>query len=205
MQLSYPPAQMRQSVTGVENKTMHDVHSPGQIERILLEENGTGPEKPPNGNSFKNITVLRGGNEQGTLFLLRAQFFLTYLPPIEAAGPSAEGKKKAVTLPLKVPEPIRPTRSTKSESPPNGTHLSNEHINKNGPEEKKEVVEKTITRSRSPAIEPSRSNPRRLLSKVAGSASPVGETHPGDRQKDKKVLEEQKAPATRKRRATRKR
>ena len=204
MQLSYPPAQMRQSVTGVENKTMHDVHSPGQIERILLEENGTGPEKPPNGNSFKNITVLRGGNEQGTLFLLRAQFFQSYLPPTEAAGPSAEGKKKAVTLPLKAPEPTRPTRSTKSQSPPNGAHLGNEHIDKNGPE-KKEVVEKTITGGRSPAIESSRSNPRRLLSKVARSASPVGETHPGDRQKDKKVLEEQKAPATRKRRATRKR
>jgi len=184
---------------------MHDVHSPGQIERILLEENGTGPQRPPNGNSFKNITVVRGGNDLGTLFLLRAQFFLAYLPPIEGAGPSAEGKKKAAATPLKAPESPRLTRSARSKSPPNGTHLSNEPIDKNEPEEEKEeVVEKAIIRSRSPVIESSRSNPPRL-SKITRSASPVGETHAGDRQKDKKVQEEQKTPVTRKRRATRKR
>jgi hypothetical protein len=73
---------MRQSVAGVEDKIMHDVHSPGQIERILLEENGTGPEKPPNGNSFKNITVLRGGDDLGTLFFSS----VTILPSIPTAN-----------------------------------------------------------------------------------------------------------------------
>ena len=229
MQLSYPPAQMRQSVDGVEDKIMHDAQSPGHIERILLEENGMGPEKPPNGNSFKNITVVRGGDELGTLFLLRAQFFQTYLPPIIGAGPSAESKK-AAPLPPKAPESTRLARSTRSKSPLNGTHLSNEHMDKNGSkeeeeekeekeereereekEEKEEVVEKTIIRSCSPAVGSLRSNPRRLASKIARSASPVGETHPSDKQKDKKdkkdkkMPEEKKAPVTKKRRATRKR
>ena len=243
MQLSYPPAQMRQSVAGVENKTMHDAQSPGHIERILLEENGMGPEKPPNGNSFKNITVHRGGEELGTLFLLRAQFFQTYLPPILGVGPSAESKKPAPPPP-KAPESTRLARSTRSKSPLNETHLNNEHMDKNGSkeekeekmekeemgemeekeemeemeemeekekEEKEEVVEKTIIRSISPAVGSLRSNPRRLASKIARSASPVGETHPGDKQKDKKdkkdkkVPEEKKAPVTKKRRATRKR
>jgi len=187
---------------------MHDAQSPGQIERILLEENGTGPERPPNGNSFKNITVVRGGDELGSLFLLRAQFFLEYLPPIIGAGPSAESKKAAPLLP-KAPETTHLTGSTKSKSPSNGTHLSNEHMDKNGSkEEKEEVVEKTMIRSHSPAVGSLRSNPRRLASKIARSASPAGETHPGDKQKDKKdkkVPEEKKAPATKKRRATRKR
>ncbi|PWW80451.1 hypothetical protein C7212DRAFT_172285 [Tuber magnatum] len=205
MQLSYPPAQMRQTVAGIEDKTMHDVHSPGQIERILLEENGTGPEKPPNGNSFKNITVLRGGSELGTLFFLRAQFFLVYLPPIEGAGLSTEGKKAATPRSRKAPESTRLTRSTKSKSPLNVTHPSNEHVDNKGPEEAKEEVKKPIIRNGSPAIECSENNRRPLLSKTVESVSPVGETHPGDEHKIKKGPEEKKAPATKKRRAMRKR
>ncbi|CUS09334.1 unnamed protein product [Tuber aestivum] len=205
MQLSYPPAQMRRPVAGVEDKTMHDVHSPGQIERILLEENGTGPDKPPNGNSFKNIFVLRGGNELGSLFFLRAQFFLVYLPPIEGGGPSVEGKKAAASHSRKAPESSRLAQSTKSESPLNETHPGGEHITKKVPEGEEEKVKKSLIRNCSPAMEPSRSNHRSPLSKAAKNVSPVDETRPGDGHDIKKGPEEQKAPVTRKRRAMRKR
>jgi len=206
MQLSYPPAQMRQSVAGVEDKIMHDVHSPGQIERILLEENGTGPEKPPNGNSFKNITVLRGGDDLGTLFFLRSQFFQVYLPPIEGAGPSAEGKKRATSRSLKASESSRLTVNTKSKSPIDETHPNNKHIDEETIKgEEEELVKKPTTRNRSPAVETPRSSPRRTRDKIAKTASPVDEMHPGDKQEDDKALEEQKSPATRRRRAMRRR
>ncbi|RPB00122.1 hypothetical protein L873DRAFT_1681217 [Choiromyces venosus 120613-1] len=193
MELSYPPAQMRQSVAGIEDKIMRGIHSPGQIERIVLEENGTGPAKPPNGNAFKSVTVLRGGSELGTLFTLRANFFFAYLPPTEGeTGPSSSSaatRKKAVPHTLKVMETERATRSTRKKSPLNEDEPFPDGGDYNGKKSQSSQKE----------------NPG-LLSKGKKRASPVPETNPDDQDEGKMEADDvERPPANKRRRATRKR
>jgi hypothetical protein len=98
------------------------------------------------------------------------------------------------------------TVNTKSKSPIDETHPNNKHIDEETIKgEEEELVKKPTTRNRSPAVETPRSSPRRTRDKIAKTASPVDEMHPGDKQEDDKALEEQKSPATRRRRAMRRR
>lgn len=79
MSFSFPPGDVLRATAGVENKTISGLASLQSIEAVLCREARGVDEMLPVGDTFRTVHIVRGGQELGTVWELRAGFWKQYV------------------------------------------------------------------------------------------------------------------------------
>lgn len=78
LNFSYPPGTAEWHTDDVPDKIIKNVMSLQALETLLCKENGTGPERLPNGNAWKTIRIVRKGEDIGCIFDQRVKYYNDY-------------------------------------------------------------------------------------------------------------------------------